>query len=311
MKKMPFTKMCGAGNDFIIIDNRRKIVPSRLQKTVIEICDRKRGIGADGVCFIEASRRAHFRMRIINSDGTEAAMCGNGLRCASFYAYTHKIAPALMRVETGAGIMRVRKLPSGHMEAQLTAPTDLFLNQRVVISGKKYVVHHINTGVPHIVLFYKQLDSIDVQSLGNTLRYHRAFAPAGTNVNFVMVNDAHRITVRTYERGVEGETLACGTGSTASALISFLVHQGAVGTDTPLIRPSTSLFPYTVGARASRPQKGRENPASTQHMRRQVDVITRGGDVLHVRFQYTEKGFTEVFLAGPNAIIAEGIWYYN
>ncbi|MEK7275402.1 MAG: diaminopimelate epimerase [Candidatus Desantisbacteria bacterium] len=215
---VPFAKMCASGNDFIVINNMNKDINID-QSMVKKWCDRKRGIGADGFLVLETSLSASFKMRIINADGSEAEMCGNGARCMAMYAYLKGIAARVMKFETLAGMINA-EVTEEQIKVQLTGMADY----KPDIKIKDYPpVHFINTGVPHAVLLVDNVDDADVVTTGHELRYHQAFQPAGTNVDFVEIVDGSLIKVRTYERGVEDETLACGTGSAASACICTLL----------------------------------------------------------------------------------------
>ncbi len=192
-------------------------------------------VGGDGLILIERSRRADFRWRLFNADGSEAEFSGNGARCAARFAYLKRIAPRRMRLETLAGIIeaemvsgpvgrkseRVRK-PTA-VKVRFPDPTGLRLHLRVSINGIEREAHFIDTGVPHCVYLVDDPETVDLVGIGRPTRYHELFRPAGTNVNFIKILDPHRIQIRTYERGVEDETLACGTGSIASALIASLL----------------------------------------------------------------------------------------
>ena len=236
---LKFTKMNGAGNDFVLLDNRDGSL--QLQTSCIaKICDRHRGVGADGLLVVEpAQNGADFRMRYYNSDGGEAEMCGNGARCFARFANRVSGKSGDVSFETMAGVIRARMLGE-NVCIQMSAPHSLALNQSLSAGTAKIVVHSLNTGVPHAVVFVgdsakpsssqisthpllhslrDDLDAVDVRTLGNALRFHPHFAPKGTNVNFVMQTGPNSIAIRTYERGVEDETLACGTGMVASALI--------------------------------------------------------------------------------------------
>jgi diaminopimelate epimerase len=222
-KNIPFAKMSGSGNDFVVIDNRKELVPRRSMRAFVKaVCRRGLSVGADGVIFIQASRRADFRWHYFNSDGGEAEMCGNGSRCAARFAALKKIAPKRMTFETLAGIIHADVGAKG-VTVVLPLPHDLRLNVTVEVSGKSYDAHFLNTGVPHTVLLLDDVEAVDVQGLGRAIRFHPLFAPAGTNANFVRIDGPHRLTIRTYERGVEGETLACGTGSVAAAVMAGLL----------------------------------------------------------------------------------------
>ena len=260
-----FTKMNGAGNDFILIDNRTGDV--HLDRTQIaRLCDRHRGIGADGILLLEkASNHADFRMRYFNADGGEAEMCGNGARC--FARFANKVAGSKEKIsfETPAGVISA-KLAGDLVTLQMTEPTDLRLKTTLRVMDENKTVHFINSGVPHVVISVLQLDDVDVQGAGSAIRHHKMFSPKGTNVNFLEKRGPKKIAVRTYERGVEAETLACGTGIVASALV----------------------FAAT------------ENAASP------ITVIARGGDKLRVGFERSDDAFRNVTLSGPAEFVFEG-----
>jgi diaminopimelate epimerase len=260
-----FTKMDGAGNDFILIDNRAGEI--HLNRTQIaRLCDRHRGIGADGILLLEnPSDHADFRMRYFNADGGEAEMCGNGARC--FARFANQVAGTHGRIsfETPAGVISA-ELAGDLVTLQMTEPTDLRLNVPLQICAEKKIVHFVNSGVPHVVVPVAQVGDVDVSRDGSAIRHHEMFSPKGANVNFVEKRGANKIAVRTYERGVEGETLACGTGVVASALIF----------------------------------------ATTENVNGPIDVIARGGDELRVGFEKTDKQFRNVTLTGPAEFVFEG-----
>jgi len=223
-QKLEFQKFCGTGNDFIIIDNRnfKNLIKNRAD-FAIKYCRRGLSIGADGVLFLENSSIADFKMTLFQPDGSQAEMCGNGARCIAKYAYINGMANKEMKFETLAGIVEARV--NGNMvSVKLTEPRDLLLDKIVKISNPdmEFQYSFINTGVPHMVILTDTLESIDIKTIGNKIRFHSDFKPAGTNVNFIKKTGDSSIAVRTYERGVEDETLACGTGSTASALIASI-----------------------------------------------------------------------------------------
>ncbi len=269
MKKIPFYKMQGSGNDFILIDNRGGILKGRnLKDLAISVCDRHYSVGADGLIVIVPSRKADFKWRFFNADGSEAEMCGNGSRCAARFAYLKKIAKKDMAFETLAGIIHAR-VKNEQVKVQLMDASGLRMNIAVPLDSGLRMGHFINTGVPHLVYLTKDLDSEDVERIGRTTRFHELFKPAGTNVNFIQIQGRRRIRIRTYERGVEGETLACGTGSVAAALVA-----GALGA---VVSP--------------------------------VDVVTRGGEKLTVSFERSADGFSSIHLEGGAQIICEGSLY--
>jgi len=217
-----FTKMESGGNDFIIIDNRKKILPRTLSKLAVNLCQRRSSIGADGLILLERTKKADYRMRIFNPDGSEPEMCGNGARCLARFAFIKGIASANTVIETKAGNVEAW-VKGKKVKVKLSNPSDINLNFKISLKPRgSQKVNFINTGVPHVVVFVPTLDKVDVENLGRAIRYHQRFAPSGANVNFVTLQGRNSIYIRTYERGVEGETLACGTGAVASALISGL-----------------------------------------------------------------------------------------
>ena len=216
---LKFSKLQGTGNDFVIINNlggqfNDFCVGVREEELVRAICSRRTGVGADGLILIEDSQVANFKWRFFNADGSLAEMCGNGMRCVARYAYEEGLAPEKMTVETEAGIVEAEVL-GRNVKVKLTPPKDFNLN----LKAEGLTLHFVNTGVPHAVVFVDALELVEVDEVGRKVRFSPLFAPAGANVNFVEVR-LDRILVRTYERGVEAETLACGTGAVASALIA-------------------------------------------------------------------------------------------
>jgi diaminopimelate epimerase len=264
---LEFTKMNGAGNDFVVADNRdRKI--SLTTEQVIKICDRHRGIGADGIMLLIPcdSKKADWAWDFYNADGSKAEMCGNGARC--FARYIQRATGTTkneITFETIAGIIHAA-FQGERVMINLTKPQGLKLNEQVPLKNGVATVHSFNTGVPHAVLFVKNADEAMVCPVGSELRYHAHFAPKGTNVNFVQLLDKNFIRVRTYERGVENETLACGTGVTASALVTARLHD------------------FT-------------SP---------VKVQVQGGDLLEINFDRSGEDFTNVRLTGPADFVFEG-----
>ncbi len=265
MQTISFHKMVASGNDFIVLDNRGSKVsnPQRLAK---ELCPSHTSVGADGVLLLENSRKAAFKMRIINSDGSEAEACGNGFRCIALYARQLLKLPEKFRFESLSGLIDAHVKTGGRVRVRLARPRDLNLRGELIVAGNRLHYSFINTGVPHAVIFVEGLEKINVAQLGKAVREHAVFQPQGTNVNFVQVRGTSAIEVRTYERGVEAETLACGTGSTASAVLS-------------------ALSGFT---------------------RSPVSVKTRGGEILNVDFKLSGKRVDAVTLEGPARFVFEG-----
>lgn len=228
---IPFTKMTGAGNDFVVIDNRSARI-TKGSALARKLCDRRWGIGADGLLLLERSRRGAYRMMYYNADGSYGGMCGNGGRCIALYAVKKRIAPRRHSFEALKHIYDVRIVSDSDVSLRMKDPVDLRMNFMLPIRGKRIKVSYVNTGSPHVVIPVRNLsdrdlslNTLDVQSLGREIRYHKAFRPLGTNVNFIEMVSGKRLKIRTYERGVEAETLACGTGSVASAIIGSTLFE--------------------------------------------------------------------------------------
>ena len=222
--KILFTKMSASGNDFIVIDNRdgllRGLDPSNLAR---RICARRTSVGADGMLSVEPpDGEAHFRMRYFDADGTENTMCGNGARCLARFAHLEGIAPQSMSIETPAYTVRAMILEDGSVEIEMGNPKDAKLDLFLPLNGDTYEVHYIHTGVPHLVYYIDDLPSYDVSVLGPMMRHHPRFDPDGVNVNFAQHLGGNILSVRTYETGVEDETLSCGTGVAAASILSYL-----------------------------------------------------------------------------------------
>ena len=264
-----FFKMSGSGNDFILIDNRGENLPvADVREFVKRVCRRAGSVGADGMILIEPSDRVDFRWRFFNADGSEVDMCGNGGRCAARFAALKGIAEERMSFETGAGIIDA-EVSGNRVKLRLTDPHSLRLDESISVNGREIALSSINTGVPHVIHYVDDLDGFDVFQTGRTIRYHAHYQPAGTNANFVKIIGRHAIRVRTYERGVEDETLACGTGSVAAALISS--RKGRV--DSP------------------------------------VDVRVKSGETLRIHFGKAGDGFERVYLEGGADVVYEGrLW---
>ena len=219
MKKIDFYKMSGSGNDFIIVDNRNKIVDENdLLNFIAKVCRRKMSVGADGFILVENADAADFKWRFYNSDGSVAEMCGNGARCVARYAYLNGIAGPDMSFETQAGMIQAR-VAGDCVKVKMTDPFDLKMDYTIELKNRPLTISSVNTGVPHAVIVEDRIDTVEVVKVGREIRFNDRFAPAGTNANFVCHLKDNIIAIRTYERGVEDETLACGTGAIASAIV--------------------------------------------------------------------------------------------
>jgi len=263
-----FEKMSGAGNDFVVIDNRNSVVPLDDQPEFTrKICKRMVSVGGNGLIFIEESSVADFSWRFYNGDGSIAEMCGNGARCAARFAFRNSIAESKMEFETTAGTIQAEILVNNTIvRVQMTKPFDFRLGLSMSLNGKEHEVAFVNTGVPHAVIFVEE-EGTPVKKLGRKVRFHELFEPKGTNASFARVLHDGKLEVRTYERGIEDETMACGTGAVAAALFATL-------------------------------QKGMESP---------IEVVTSGGDVLTIIFDLLDGPVAEnVFLEGPVRLIYKG-----
>jgi diaminopimelate epimerase len=277
MYTLHFTKMNGAGNDFVLLDNRAgglHLPP----EVIARLCDRHRGVGADGVLLAEIpfDSQAELRMRYFNADGGEAEMCGNGARC--FARFGAKLLAGgnggsrereQLSFQTQAGVIHAQ-LEGGSVKLAMSQPVDGAELGRLEAGGALLAQSFfLNTGVPHVVVPVADADQVDVPAIGRAIRYHQRFAPRGANANFIQALGPREIVLRTYERGVEGETLACGTGATASALVHAEMTD-LLGADS-------------------------------------IAVRVRSGEYLHIGFERTGRwAFTNVTLGGPADFVFEG-----
>lgn len=264
---VPITKMSGAGNDFIIIDNRHQLITSEDKVFfVTRACRRNFAAGADGVIFIEESETADFRWDFYNMDGSIAEMCGNGARCAARFATVNEIAGNALSFETIAGTIEAEVCEDDSVKLKMTDPTDMRMGVSVVLGGVSKQIFFVNTGVPHAVIFVDD-EATPIDEWGPLVRFEKQFEPAGTNATFVTVLDDAFLRSQTYERGVEEETKACGTGAVAAAIIGV-----------------------------------KEDRVTSP-----VRVITSGGEELVIHLSLSEtKGISEVYMQGPARIIYQG-----
>jgi diaminopimelate epimerase len=263
--------MSAAGNDFIIIDNRREILHKNLSGLAKNLCRRKFSIGADGLILLEKDKNTPFRMQYFNSDGSRAAMCGNGARCTAQFAYLERIAPKKMVFETDAGLIHANII-SGSVQVEMTDPVNTRVDYTIDVDKRKISISSINTGVPHVVIFVPDIEKCDILRLGRTIRYHHEFSPDGTNVNFVQEKgNSNTIAVRTYERGVEDETFSCGTGITASAVIAGL--KGLVTSPVKCVTRSGIILKVSYRANET---KDLTSPISNIYLEGPAEVSFRG-----------------------------------
>ncbi|OEU67213.1 MAG: diaminopimelate epimerase [Desulfobacterales bacterium PC51MH44] len=263
MKKIEFYKMSGSGNDFIIIDNRNKVVDEAdLPNFIAKVCTRKMSVGADGFILVENADDVDFKWRFFNSDGSVAEMCGNGARCAARFVYLNGIAGPDMSFETEAGIVHAQ-VADDRVKIKMPDPTDLKTDYTLELEKSSLSISSINTGVPHVMIVADKIDAVEVVKVGREIRFHEAFAPAGTNVNFVCPQKNDSIAIRTYERGVEDETLACGTGAVAAAIVM----------------------------------------AYKSKIKSPVNVLTRSGEYLNIYYQEKQGKFYDIYLEGDARII--------
>ncbi len=266
MSEIQFYKMVASGNDFIVMDNRKRVIHD-LKSFAGRVCQPHTGVGADGILVIEPpiSKNADFFLRIVNSDGSEAEACGNGYRCVGLYAHEILEYPKTMNLETLAGNIHV-EIKKSTIKVRMAEPKNYEPGVDIPINGRTLTMDFIDTGVPHVVIFSEGLLEIPVFELGRQIRYHERFRPKGTNVNFAEVTSPNRLRIRTYERGVENETLACGTGSVAAAICSVL----------------------------------------TNRTKRPVEVETKSGEALKICFDLDQGKPTHVYLEGSAEFVYEG-----
>lgn len=225
MTKIHFYKMSGGGNDFIIINTfNTHLETIDKDKLAILLCNRYFSIGADGLIFIEPSYKADFFYRHYNPDGSLANICGNGSRCISLFAYTKNYAGQKMKFESPAGIFSSEIFPDNQtVKVSFVPAINLRLNIPINTNDFAGNVHYIEPGVPHAILFFDNIEELDVAKIGKQILYHPQFQPAGTNVNFVSISDDKNIKLRTFERGLEYETMACGTGAISSSILTNII----------------------------------------------------------------------------------------
>ena len=264
---LKIVKMSGSGNDFILFDHRtRPFSDAAMIGLTRLLCRRGLSVGADGMIFIEPSERYDFKWRFFNADGSEAEMCGNGGRCAARFAQLIGMAGNEMTFETIAGPVQAR-VEGRVVKLQLPVPRDIRLDQEIALVNERQPVDFINTGVPHTILWLEEIEALDISELGPQIRFHPHFQPAGTNVNFARREEDQTLSLRTYERGVEAETLACGTGAVAAAAVAY--------------------------------RKG--------WVRSPVAVRTRGGEILVVHLEEDSGGgIGAVFLEGMVTLVFQG-----
>lgn len=237
--KITFSKLSGAGNDFIVIDNRQHsihLAPEQIQK----LCTRRTGVGADGLILIEPSAHNAFSMKYHNSDGFLGSMCGNGGRCAVYFASTIGI-PATSgnayAFEANGNRYDAWVLGSESVKLKMLAPVGF--RDNLEIEGE--CCYAVNTGSPHALIYTSDLDAVKVNQTGSAIRHRTDFFPEGTNVNFIKITSPHALALRTFERGVEEETLACGTGAVAAALMSYRLGKISSTTVRVTVRSGDTL----------------------------------------------------------------------
>ncbi len=266
-----FTKMSGAGNDFIVMDNRDGRLPEPLENLAGAMCPRRTAVGADGLIVVEPPKGDEdFSMRYYNADGTEADLCGNGARCVARFAHELSIASSLMSFSSPAGRHRATVEESG-VRVGMPAPEGLGARVEVTVGGERATALYLVVGVPHAVVFHDDVGSLDVEAEGRRIRSDKAFEPEGANVDFAQVAGESSLRIRTYERGVEAETLACGTGAVASAVAA----------------------------------------CSEGFVKMPVAVRTWGGELLRVHSAGPEGGFDELELEGPAIAVYDGAFAYR
>lgn len=225
---LQFTKMHGAANDFVMVDDRQGTVPWQDYVLMSLLAARRTGVGCEGIILIQRSNRADFRMRFLNPDGTEVDMCGNGARCAAWFAHRIGAAPKSMTMETSCGLLDAEIVDACNVRVWMPEPTARNYGMVIHVGERRVEGDYINTGVPHFVVRVSENERVDVDQLGRAIRLHPTFAPEGVNVDFVIQREPDRLSIRTYERGVEAESGACGTGAVAAAVTAVEAHGGVL-----------------------------------------------------------------------------------
>lgn len=281
MRYFNFCKVNGAGNDFILIDLISKGSESFSLDEIIHLCDRRKGIGADGVLILYLAQEAGFFVDFYNADGSRGSLCGNGARCVILYAFEQGMdSDGELKFRFGDKIYRGELPAGGEPVFHLNRPSRLKKGFKIKARNSLFTAHYCDTGSPHLIVdiedvpidnkypgrTFSDLSGFPVEELGRELRYHTDFAPQGVNVNFIKVTDEHNLVIRTWERGVEGETDACGTGSTAAAIIMF-----ALGKVTPPVK-----------------------------------FLTKSGDTLIIDFKIIDNKLENLCLTGPAEINFRG-----
>lgn len=284
MKKVSFVKMSGAGNDFILFDKKTAPELALTSEAILKMCSRRTGIGADGVLVIDDAEGYNFSMEYYNSDGSTGTLCGNGARCALRYAdFSGRIPSQRARFVSNGETYSGEILRPDYVKFNFGLPKDYRPEMSLMASGQHIKASYINTGSPHVVVkaeavlkpgsskeVYGDLNEFPVFDLGRQIRYLNDFAPAGTNVNFIKISEG-KVFLRTYERGVEDETWACGTGSVASALVCYFNGE----------------------------------------LKSPITLITKGGDELKVEFEADGENIRDLSLSGPAVITFTGEFYKN
>jgi diaminopimelate epimerase len=286
MEKISFTKMSGAGNDFIVINKDLFPELNLTDSSIRNLCDRRNGIGADGLITMSGSDGSHdFLMNYYNSDGSTGSLCGNGARCAIKFAEFSKLTGnAFVKFLSNNKEYSGNILTENKTKVNFNTPAKIELSHIIKLNGQSIKSAFIDTGSPHVIIniedvlkdnsvnssYYNDLDNFPVFNLGKEIRYHDDFSPQGTNVNFIKISDK-KVYIRTYERGVEDETLSCGTGSVASALAAYFLHD---------VKPP-------------------------------VHLVSKGGDILIVDFLVNGQSITGLSLTGPVKIVFSGEFLYS
>jgi len=280
MKRFSFTKMSGAGNDFILFDKKINPDIELTTQNIAKMCERRTGIGADGVLLISDLKDFAFEMNYFNADGSTGSLCANGARCAIKYGNeSDRISNDKISFIANGVVYYGQIMDNGLVKFFLDRPKKMKQNFKIKAGNQLIPASFVDTGSPHIVIkyndvlknpadpnsFYNDLDTFPVYELGKEIRYHKDFAPEGTNVNFIRIHDSE-IDIRSYERGVENETLSCGTGTVAAALLAFV----------------------------------KENYSPP------IKVHQKSGDELIVDFKVEEQKVQELSLTGPAKIIFNG-----
>jgi len=273
MIEINFTKMNGAGNDFVVIDNFDGTLKVNLPALTQAVCTRGFGVGADGILFLQKSAQADFEMYYLNSDGSEGGMCGNGGRCIARFAVLNGISKSKTNFVAHGHDYSAEVFDADKVRLHFPVPEEIVPSKKILIDGKVLDATYVHPNTDHTILTvgFEKVDTVDLITLARKIRYNFDVFPSGTNVNIIEKRGDNRIRMRTYERGVENETLACGTGAVASAIAASLRYD----INSP------------------------------------IEILTTSKETLIVSFERNKEKFSNIVLEGSARVVFQGKILYD